>query len=391
MRLFEKEELLKRISRFQNKMIKSNIDIALFSLNSDLFYFTGSIQKGLLLIFAKKEPIYFVQKNLSRAKDETPISIEMFSKEKIKKLLSLEKNIGLPMDVTLLSDLNFFKRKLFSSHHEIKDISLILALTKSIKTKKELDFIIKAADINIKIMSYAKEVFYPGINDIEMQAEIEFFAKKELGHQQLFWTRGQNMDAGMSLVVTGISALQPTYTNFPIGGKGVNPSIAQGPCGDVIEDSFVVDFIGTFNGYNADSTRTFFVKEPNKNIVKIYNELNELMKKIVDFIKPGVLAKDVWNFTLKSVENYDWKDGFMGLEQKVKFIGHGIGTEVNQLPVIASKQEIPFENNMVFAIEPKVFVKNYGIIGIENTFLLSNESTVSLTGYTENIEDFIIT
>jgi Xaa-Pro aminopeptidase len=80
----------------------------------------------------------------------------------------------------------------------------------------------------------------------------------------------------------------------------------------------------------------------------------------------------------------------MGNEQKVKFIGHGIGTEVNQLPVVAEKQKIPLENNMVIALEPKVFLPGYGIIGIENTFVIKDEAPLSITGECDNIEDFII-
>ncbi|HSW59737.1 MAG TPA: M24 family metallopeptidase, partial [bacterium] len=93
---------------------------------------------------------------------------------------------------------------------------------------------------------------------------------------------------------------------------------------------------------------------------------------------------------LKELEKYSWKEIFMGYEQKVKFIGHGIGTEVNQLPVIAEKQKTPLENNMVIALEPKVFLPGYGVIGIENTYIILDGVPVSITGECNNINEFTI-
>ena len=198
------------------------------------------------------------------------------------------------------------------------------------------------------------------------------------------------MEGSMGLVVTGKDSLAPTYTDFPIGGVGLSPAVAQGASGVRVEKNFVIDFIGSSFGYCADSTRTFFVEKPDKKITEIYGQLNDLLEKTIEKVVPGVTGDEIYNFVLSEVDKYSWKDYFMGYHQKVKFIGHGIGTEVNQLPVIAPGQNLHFENGMTFAVEPKIFLPDFGVIGVENTYVLNGGTLNSVTGDCSNIEDWII-
>jgi Xaa-Pro aminopeptidase len=259
-----------------------------------------------------------------------------------------------------------------------------------VKTSSEIQLIERAAAINQAVSRYAVECFRPGMRDVDMQVAIESYARRELGHQGSFWLRGANMEGALSLVVTGAAALEPTYTDFPIGGKGLSPAVAQGASGEVIGASFVVDFIGTAHGYNADSTRTYFVGRPEERIAQIYEELLEFIYKVVAFITPGITGEEAWNYATALVAERSWKDCFMGLDSKVRFLGHGIGVEVNQLPVIAAKQSVAFENGMTIAIEPKIFVPGWGIVGIENTYLMEHDRLRNLTGGTESLDEVTI-
>ncbi|HQN72870.1 MAG TPA: Xaa-Pro peptidase family protein [bacterium] len=385
--LFNFSELNSRVLRFAKYLETFSIDCAVLTSNQDIFYFTGSVQKGTLIIKKEGECVYFVRKNLLRAQVESPQCVKSWDTDGISSMI--KGTWSLPLDVTTVSEYLFYKKK-FALEKDPADCSLPLSLTKMIKSDSELELMKKAGIMNQSVMEHAKNVFRQGDRDIDIQAEIEKFAKKELGHQGLFWVRGANMEASMGLVVTGDSALAPTYTDFPIGGIGLSPAVAQGASGEVIKNSFVIDFVGCQYGYCADSTRTFFIGEPAEKIKKTYEELNGYLNNIKCLLVPGKTGEEIYAFALKELEKYSWKANFMGNEQKVKFIGHGIGTEVNQLPVVAEKQKIPLENNMVIALEPKVFLPGYGIIGIENTFVIKDEAPLSITGECDNIEDFII-
>ena len=387
MRLFDLDELNSRILRFSKYLQTFGFESAVLTSNPDIFYFTGSVQKGTLVIKNNGEHTYFVRKNFLRAQTESPLKICGWNSDDI--AVMTKGKWSIPLDITTVSEYLFYKRKL-GFENDALDCSIPLSLTKMVKSDIELAMIKKAGVMNQAVMEHAKKVYRPGDRDIDIQAEIEKFAKKELGHQGLFWVRGSNMEASMGLVVTGESALAPTYTDFPIGGVGLSPAVAQGASGEVIRESFVVDFIGCNYGYCADSTRTFFIGKPSDNILQTYNELNKYLNKIKDMLVPGKTGEEIYGSALKELENYSWKDRFMGHEQKVKFVGHGIGTEVNQLPVIAEKQKIPLEKGMVIAVEPKIFIPGYGIIGIENSYVITDGAPVSITGDCDNIEDFTI-
>jgi len=390
MTLFSRNELTIRISRFQHYLREKHIAAALLTANSDLYYFTGSIQRGMLLIPAEGEAVYFVRKHLDRARRESPLLVEPFEPAQISERLSTTAAIGIAADVMTVAERDLIAAKIVPQKSVLVDISQSLALTKMVKTAAELSLIAKAAEINRAVHHYAREVFRPGMRDSDMQVAIESYARRELGHPGSFWLRGPHMEGGMSLVVTGTAALEPTYTDFPIGGRGLSPAVAQGASGEAIRDYFVVDFIGAHHGYAADSTRTYFIGRPPEKVACLYEDLRLFLDKVVAFTTSGITGEEAWNYATSLVGDCKWRDGFMGLDAKVRFLGHGIGVEVNQLPVIAAKQKTPFENGMVIAIEPKVFVPDWGIVGIENTYVMENGRLRSLTGEIESLDEMII-
>lgn len=390
MRLFTKPELMNRVSRFQTLLQSSEIEVALFSTNSDLFYFTGSIQRGIVVIPAIGEPLYFVRKNVARAEEESALAVEVWERRLLAKHCSQFAVFGFVFDVMSVSELGFYQKRVLPEGSEVKDCSSYLAIAKSVKFSSELALIKKAAFINNGIMKNVPHLWSPEMTDATLLSKIEYLAKEEFKHQELLWTRGYNMDAGMVTCVTGESSLVPTYTDFPLGGRGVSPSVAQGPSDVIMKDSFVVDFIGNVHGYNADSTRTFFVGEPPAHIVKIYEELVGTLEFIESRMVVGATGDEIWKALLEHISQYEWRTYFMGLSQKVSFVGHGIGVEVNQQPVFAPKQKLPIENSMVIAVEPKIFLPNYGVVGIENTYEMVNGKPISLMDDYKDINDFII-
>ncbi len=391
MRLFSYEELTQRVGRFQIRLAEQKVGAALLTANSDLFYFTGSVQRGLLVVPAEGTAVYFVRKHLDRARRESPLTVEPFETEQVRGFLVPYSTIGFAADVTTVAERDFLAAKVLPARATLTDISLPLALTKMIKSPAEIAFIEQAAAINRAVHCYAREAFRPGMRDLDLQVAIESYARRELGHPGSFRLRGPQMEGAISLVVTGESALEATYTDFPIGGRGLSPAVAQGASGEVIERYFVVDFIGAHHGYSADSTRTYFIGKPPENIACIYGELCSFLDKVVSFVTPGITGEEAWNYATSLVGACSWQDGFMGLDAKVKFLGHGIGGEVNQLPVIAAKQKTSFENGMTIAIEPKVFVPGWGIIGVENTYVMEKGRLRSLTGEMEPIEEMTLT
>ncbi len=77
----------------------------------------------------------------------------------------------------------------------------------------------------------------------------------------------------------------------------------------------------------------------------------------------------------------EFLENFMGFgNRKVKFLGHGVGLQIDELPVIAEGFDEPLQEDMVFALEPKKGIKNIGMVGIENTFIVTSKGGEYITG-----------
>ena len=80
-------------------------------------------------------------------------------------------------------------------------------------------------------------------------------------------------------------------------------------------------------------------------------------------------------------------DYFMGHNQKAGFIGHGVGIEVNELPVLAPRSKDIFEKGNVIAIEPKFVIPGTGAVGIENTYVVTDEGLEQITNFPEELTE----
>ena len=95
--------------------------------------------------------------------------------------------------------------------------------------------------------------------------------------------------------------------------------------------------------------------------------------------------QDLYNLAIDIVTKAGFADNFMGATQKAKFIGHGIGLEINEMPVLAPRMKQELEPGMVFALEPKIVLLGIGPVGIENSWVVTAEGVEKLTLCKEEI------
>jgi Xaa-Pro aminopeptidase len=84
-------------------------------------------------------------------------------------------------------------------------------------------------------------------------------------------------------------------------------------------------------------------------------------------------------------ESAGLKELYMGYKQQAKFLGHGVGLVVNELPVLCRHSMSCLEKNMVIAAEPKFIVLGVGAVGCENTFVVTEQGLNQLTFGEEKI------
>ena len=102
---------------------------------------------------------------------------------------------------------------------------------------------------------------------------------------------------------------------------------------------------------------------------------------------PGTSCADLYNESLRIVEEAGAGPYFMGTELQAQFVGHGLGLQINELPVLMGRSKDRLQPGMVIAFEPKFVLPHIGAVGIENTYLVTETGIENLTPAPEVIID----
>ncbi|MBI4633429.1 MAG: aminopeptidase P family protein [Deltaproteobacteria bacterium] len=370
-----KEEIAGRIEGLKTMMAAQGIDFAVIMQNVDMFYFTGTIQKGLLVIAVDREPLLFIEKSLTRARLDTPLDIIPIDRDRdIRKTLE-EKGIlrgtgGMELDV--LPVRVYERLKSILGHESFVDVSPLIKELRMVKSSYELMQLKKSGAIVSRVFKRAAEVIREGVSEIEIDALLVAEGRMR-GHQGFLRMRGFNQEMMNICVFSGRTGGMPSYADVPIAGVGVTPAIAQGSSFFTVEQGVpvIVDYGGGYNGYITDESRLFVAGALKDIFRKPYEIAKEIVEDVAGFGRVGINATELFLRVYQRVKKAGLKEHFMGHgEGQVSFIGHGLGLEINELPVITARHSRILEEGMVFAFEPKFVFPDVGAIGIEVDFIV---------------------
>ena len=387
MRITPATELTARFTKLQHEMRAAGIDLVIMAQNADLFYFTGTVQQGVLCVPVEGEPLYMVRKDFQRARMESGLKeiVPLKSPRDIPGILSEFKipapdKVGMELDVLPVAFYNRLKSALGDC--EIVDATPQIRTVRAVKSDYEINIMKDAALQMDKVYNRAKEVIRPGITDLEVAAEIEFVARKD-GHQGLTRMRGFNSALFYGHVFSGSDSAVPAYVDTPLGGMGLNPSFGQGVSYKVIRENepITVDFAAAFDGYIVDQTRMFCIGGLPDKLMRAYEDMYKIQNRLKEIARPGVTWGAIYDDCLAMACDLGYQDHFMGnAGAQVSFIGHGIGVEIDEYPFIARGfNDYEMKENMTFAFEPKAVFAGLGAVGIENTFWLAEDGVKHIT------------
>jgi Xaa-Pro aminopeptidase len=380
-------ELSHRIRVFQKALVRKGIDGALIIQKADLYYFSGTGQNAHLYIPAHGEPLLMVKKSLKRAIEESGLKniIALNSLKDLRDHInspSLHEKIGLEMDV-LPARMFLTYQKLFAPSKMV-DVSGIIRQVRMIKSAYELSLIQKSADLNFTMFSQVADFIKEGISEIELAGKLEAVYRKN-GHQGAIRLRAFNSELHYGHCLSGWNLSYPSFFDGPVGGTGTNPSYPLGAGLKKIEknEPIMVDYIGVLNGYIVDQARMFSIGALPDKLINAYKIALKIKNHIVEIAVPGANGKDLYEAAYDIAVEAGLSDFLMGYEDGVSFIGHGVGIELDELPVIARDFDMRLEPGMVFALEPKFIFPDMGAIGIEDTFVVSENGLEQLTYFDE--------
>jgi len=381
-----------RIAAFQKRLENSHMDGALILQKADMFYYSGTAQQGWLYVPVQGKPLLMIFKDFERAKVESGLEqvMSLVSPKDIPSTLvefgyRVPKTLGLELDV-LSANQYFLFQKIFSGSKPM-DISPEIRLQRAVKSDYEISLMRESSRMADKVAAKVPDLIKEGLTEIEFAGMLEAYARS-LGHQGLIRMRMWDNDLFYGHIMAGPGAAVPSSFASPTGGMGVNPSIAQGPGFNIIKrnEPVLVDYVFVLNGYTSDHTRIFSLGSLSDDLLKAHEAMLEIQERVRQKAIPGVSAGEIYDMMISDAEAKGYKDYFMGAsERRIRFTGHGIGLELDEFPFIAQGQALALAKGMIIALEPKLVMPGKGVVGIENTLLVTDKGLESLTTYNDAI------
>ena len=375
-----------RISKIQSLMKNEGIDAILISDNANKFYTSGRVYNGYTYIPTQGNAIYFVRR---------PVELEGEGLEYIRKPeniaeILLQKGLPMPSSLGLELDLAPYSAvqritKIFLEA-KICNASGIMRQARAIKTDYEIELIKTSGAKHTETYSQIPNIYHPNMTDLEFQVEIERISRLE-GCLGQFRISGDSMEIYMGNVICGENADAPSPYDFAMGGAGIHPSLPVGCNGTTITSgmAIMVDVNGNYTGYTTDMPRVFAVGALDELSIKAHQCSRHICQELSAMGKPGVEAKSLYEKAIEIVTEEGLEHLFMGHRQKAGFIGHGVGIEINETPVIAPRSRDILSVGNVIALEPKFVIPSIGAVGIENTYIVTENGMECVTHAPEEI------
>lgn len=380
-------ELQTRMNRFRAGMDQSDPDWEMVVIMSkvNLYYFTGTMQEGMLLIPRNEEATYWARRSYDRALDESlfPNIKPMESyRDAAAEIDGMPKSVHLETEVVPLA---YFKR--FQKYFPIRDVRSAdreISKVRSVKSAYELHLMVQAGEIHRHVLEdCVPEMLREGMSEIDLAAELYSVMVKK-GHHGVVRFSMFDTEMGIGHLGFGESSIYPTYFNGPGGAYGLNPAVPiigsrerRLKPGDLV----FVDVGCGVEGYHTDKTMTYmFGSALPESVLCEHEKCVSIQDRIAERLKPGEIPSEIYKSIMQGLEP-GFINNFMGFgSRRVKFLGHGIGLQIDEYPVIAEGFNEPLEEGMVLALEPKKGIAGIGMVGIENTFLVTPQGGRCLTG-----------
>ncbi len=376
-------EIERRLTAFQQALRAAAIDCALLIEASDLVYLTGVMADAHLLVPADGEPILLVRRSLERVQADSPLEdVRPFRSFKELPPLLTElgaRRIGLELDV--LPAARYLRYRDLLPDAELVDVSDVLAGVRAVKSTWELTMIGKAAEQVAAAFAAAPALVAEQPTDRAIQIELEHLMR-QAGHQGPLRFRGLNGQMFYGAVLAGPDGAIAPWADTPLGGPGPSAAVGKGPGGWEIRDgdAVTVDLVGGWEGYLADATRTFFRGTPNPQLAEALAVCESILAALEELMVPGTPAEQLYLRGLELATEAGFGDHWMGHGPgRVRFVGHGVGLEINERPFLAQGFTDPLAFGNVIAVEPKLVFPGLGAVGVENTYAVDRDGPIRLT------------
>ena len=380
------KEIFSRISRLQQKLADAAIDGAVILDAINIFYYIGTIQNGVLFVPAHGDPVFFIRRSLERAKKDTTLKA-LVQLGSFRELPARLDDYGyqvsrLGVDETTIPVSIFKKVSSAFSRTAFQDISLGLSMIRSVKSDYEIGLIREAGKRHKAIYDQIPGLIQEGMTEWELGSAIHAYMLK-LGYTGIVRLATFNSELFAGVISFGESGNFPTASVGPGGLLGLCPAfpLLGGARKLKKGDTIFIDTGFAYQGYFTDKTRMFAFGQPSQKAVDAHKICLDIQEAVRCRLKPGAIPSQIFDEVYRTeVVSRNFEEHFMGFGgNQVSFLGHGLGLVIDEFPAIARKVDFHLKKNMVIAVEPKKGLAGIGLVGVENTFLVTEQGGEKLT------------
>jgi Xaa-Pro dipeptidase len=371
----------KRLEQLQANLRDKGWQAALVMQPRDLYYYAGTAQPANLWVPDEGDPILFTRRVHELAREATwidhTVSAGGFG-EMSRALADLELSLppgavlGVEQDVLPYRLVESLKKNLEGVR--LENLSPIVLRQRLVKDDEEVARIRKAVELWEKGHEAIMETLAVGVAEYEVAAAMEYAARRG-GGDGMVWPRrwDSHLPAG-GIVASGPNAWVVSGEAMTVTGVGLSQALPWGPSSRRLEagDLVVVDFTLSYEGYHCDMTRTYCVGDPNREQRDLWERLLELHLQVVDEVRPGVTGEELYLIAKGLAEDMGLIDNFMGVgSERGSYIGHSIGLELDEWPVLGAGYREPLPVGAVITIEPKFMVPGQGAVMVEDDIVVT--------------------
>jgi Xaa-Pro aminopeptidase len=383
----KKEELIERASRFCAIMDEEHPDweTAFIIDKVNQYYFTGTMQDGMLVIKRNRQSWYFVHRSIERAKEESGFQPILPMESYRDAALLLGGDCGAVYIETDIVTIAIYER--LKKHFIFKttgSLDKAVLRTRMVKSHYEIECMEHAGKLHDSLLiEKVPLLLREGISEADFAAEV-YQAAVQFGHHgiarfSMFQTEMIPGEIGF-----GESSLHPTNMDGPGGARGnCHAAPILGSRERLLRkgDLVFVDIGFGFNGYHTDKTQVYlFGGALAAEAAKAHHECLEIEKRLAEQLTPGSIPSEIYRMVIDGLSD-SFKIDFMGFGARTsKFLGHGIGLHIDEPPIIAKGFDQPLAANMVMALEPKKGVPPIGMVGVEDTYIVTAGQGRCITG-----------
>jgi Xaa-Pro aminopeptidase len=370
-----------RVARYQQALTERGLAGALLLNAVDVFYLSGTGQNAALYVPAAGAPVLLVRKSFARAKAEAGLAdVRPFpSSKELAATLGARGKIGVAFEAVPQGTLDFWRKCLPEA--ELVDAGAILRDQRQVKSPAELVVLREGGRRICAVFAEIPTFLRAGLRELDLSAELELRLRKA-GNEGSPRLRAFNAHFFIGLALAGDGASVPGAFDGPVVGGGLSAANAGGASERVVRagEPVLFDFTSIHGGYVVDMTRIAVIGALDPRLERALDVARAIQDQLARNLRPGVPCVELWEQAKAMAEQAGLGDRFMGPPgDQARFVGHGVGLELDELPVLAPGFKAPLREGQVVAIEPKFVFPGLGAVGIENTWAVTPDGGDKLT------------